>query len=114
METALLAILAEMRSQEQTHQAQQLQWQQEFAKALLANSNGARGREGPWDEVGRFKTIKVFTGAAAEWEEWFSKVGGTIKARDPQVHEFLQFIERRVAEKDLVDELYAEKIAEES
>ena len=113
MEAALLQLLSEIRNQQQLQQAQQLQWQQEFTKALLANSSNLRGKDGAWDEVSRFKTIKVFTGAAAEWEEWFSKVGGTIKARDPQVHEFLQFIERRVAAKDLVDEQYAEKIAEE-
>ena len=113
MEQALLSLLAEMKSQQLQQQQQQAQWQQEFAKAMVANLQSQRGKNENWDDAGRFKTIKMFTGAAAEWEEWFSKVAGTIKARDPQVHDFLQYIERRVAEKDLLDEKYAEGMAED-
>ena len=78
----------------------------------LNNVNFGRKDKG-WDNIGDFKNIKVFAGDSRDWEEFSMKLKSQVAAGSPKAAETLDWVETRMSEAELMEDGYAEKIADE-
>ena len=99
MEQLLVTMLQELgATQEQMADAMSanMQWQQQ--------QQAARGR--PWDDLDRFKMTKPAGGQRSEWEEFYAKATGKIKARSLSTFSIMKYAENKMAGKELESDEY--------
>ena len=95
--------LLELQKAQAEQQNQLLITQSEHQKKLFDNFANNPGRKGGWDNVEKFKNIKLFAGEAKEWEEFAMKFRSQAGANDPMVMGILDMVENELKEGDLED-----------
>ena len=60
---------------------------------LVEAQNCAHRRNGSWDDLTKFKNIRLFGGDSKDWEEFHFKVKGQVGAGDPGVVAIMEEIE---------------------
>ena len=68
-------------------------------------------RARPWDDADKYRGCGQFSGRPSEWEEWYEKFVGTVKAKSAHVHAVLKAVEHKMTEHELEAEGYAEAIS---
>ena len=95
--------LLELQKAQAEQQNQLLMTQSEHQKKLFDNFANNPGRKGGWDNVEKFKNIKLFAGEAKEWEEFAMKFRSQAGANDPVVLGILDMVENELKEGELED-----------
>ena len=71
-----------------------------------------RAKSKNWDEIGRYKNVKVFGGDPKEWEEFWTKFKSQVSAGSPKVAEMLDEVEAKLSELELEEEGFEEKLTD--
>ena len=68
---------------------------------MAENGRGGNGGGRQWDNLDRYKNLKVFDGNSKDFEEWNVKFWSLINAGDPKVGRLLKAVERECSEAEL-------------